>query len=319
MRKIIIICMLALLLTACNRKIDINEIEDIPLENIKLVESLSPQGFTGSSLNKIELYSNGEVYWIQHDGVGFEKENIIKKELIAKNCTEIKEDDEGGIIITGDGISNEVGWIKFNKINENNTDKVKIPEYVINEYINVINTIEDTYLDEEIRYDLIYFNNDYIPDLVATKQGYWVSLYLFDDSKTYDFGIHNPIDQWGYGAGGNSGYDYIEKSGIIINNNADYAGAIMTKSYFILNSNYEFDVLSNTFLGSEISKEDEEYELVMDAFESYGGYYYNNEKISEEVYNEKIKNIEKDDMISKIMTGEKEAEEIIKDLENIIL
>ena len=43
----------------------------------------------------------------------------------------------------------------------------------------------------------IHFNNDYIPDLVATKQSYWVSLYLFDDSKTYDFGIHNPIDQWG--------------------------------------------------------------------------------------------------------------------------
>jgi hypothetical protein len=110
--------MLVLLLTACNRKIDINENEEIPLENIKLVESLSPQGFTGSSLNKIELYSNGDVYWIQYDGVGFEKENIIKNEVIAKNCTEIKEDDEGGIIINGEVASDVAPWINFSNLDE---------------------------------------------------------------------------------------------------------------------------------------------------------------------------------------------------------
>ena len=202
---------------------------------------------------------------------------------------------------------------------DNNIVTEDIPQYLINEYINVINTIEDKYLDEDIRYDLIYFDNDYIPDLVATKQGYWVSLYLFDDSKTYDFGIHNPIDQWVYGAGGNSGYDYIEKRGLILNNNADFAGAIMTKSYFILNSNYEFDVLSNTFLGAEISKEDEGYEMVIDAIESYGGYYYNDEKISEEDYNEKLENLIKEEVSSKILYGNKTATEIINELENMVL
>lgn len=118
---------------------------------------------------------------------------------------------------------------------------------------------------------------------------------------------------------GNSGYDYIEKCGIILNNNADYTGVIMTKSNLILNENYEFDILSNTFLGAEIKKEDEEYEYVMEAYESYGGYYYNEEKITFEEYDKMLNNIISTDNISKIMTGENTAKEVINELEKMAL
>lgn len=310
MKKIILVCILSLLLTACKDNMviiendsNINSDNDIVREeDIKLIESLTPHGFAGSSLNKIELYSNGNVYWILYDGTFFEENNSIKKELIAKNSIKIENDVDGGIIITGEKISNVDKWIKFSNFDEENTI-TKLPKEIADAYIDVINNLKNN--NENLQYSLIFFNNDEIPDLVVTNLGYWVSLYIYDNGK-----IYNIVDEWPYGAAGNSGYDYIEKSGIIINNNADYAGAIMTKSYLILNSNYEFDVLSNTFLGAEISKEDEGYELVMDAFESYGGYYYNDEKISEEDYNEKLNNIMKDDMISKIMIGENTVEEI---------
>ena len=43
------------------------------------------------------------------------------------------------------------------------------------------------------------------------------------------------VDGWGYGAGGNSGYEYYEKAGVISNFDQDGAGAEYYSSYFALN------------------------------------------------------------------------------------
>ncbi len=83
-----------------------------------IVNQVSPSGFMGSSLYRVILYSNGEVYLQTFDGNGYEQGNIISQELIAKNANSIKaaEDEEhyGEVIIQGgEAVNREMGWISF--------------------------------------------------------------------------------------------------------------------------------------------------------------------------------------------------------------
>lgn len=83
---------------------------------VGLVKSLTPTGFAGSSFNKIEMYSDGSVYWIQYDGAGEADENIVKNLKISNNAEDIEmlHEDEG-IFVKGDRVGDvETGWLKFN-------------------------------------------------------------------------------------------------------------------------------------------------------------------------------------------------------------
>ena len=96
-------------------KIRINSLNG---KEIILKKSLTPTGFAGSSFNRIELYSSGDVYWIQFDGAGFYYENIIQDTLIATNATDIEMYDDEGINVKGNNMKSEdvlnLGWLKFN-------------------------------------------------------------------------------------------------------------------------------------------------------------------------------------------------------------
>lgn len=85
-------------------------------EENTLVKTLAPTGFAGSSNNRVELYKNGEVYWIQFDAAGFDYENIIGNVLISNNATDIEMFEEEGIRVKGDKAKDdiEIAWIKFN-------------------------------------------------------------------------------------------------------------------------------------------------------------------------------------------------------------
>jgi hypothetical protein len=84
-----------------------------------LAKSLTPTGFAGSSLNRIDLYSNGDVYWVQYDGEGLADKNIIKNDLIATGAIDIQLLDMEEINVVGENVEivDEVGisWIYFNK------------------------------------------------------------------------------------------------------------------------------------------------------------------------------------------------------------
>ena len=193
-------------------------------------------------------------------------------------------------------------------------------EYIINqayttnlvdyakEYIKIIEKIETDYPESNITGDFIYFNNDDIPDLVIGVSGYWVSLYIYENGTVY-----NPVDEWGYGAMGNPGYDYQEKKGVIFNFNTDFAGEIFTSSISVLNSKYEFDTLYFTGASDEstISQEAKK------ALEEYGGYFYNDQKLSKQEYNNKLKglSIDIDENNSKPLDGKKTINEIKKELQ----
>ena len=71
-------------------------------------------------------------------------------------------------------------------------------------------------------YDLIWFDEDSVPELVVDSSGYAMTMYAFNDGK-----LNAPMVDWAYGAGGNHGYEYSEYNNCIRNYNTDYAGAIM--------------------------------------------------------------------------------------------
>ena len=52
-------------------------------------------------------------------------------------------------------------------------------------------------------------------------------------------GIHCPIYEWPFGAGGNAGYDLLTKHAAVANFDHDYAGLIGYETYMIMNEKYE--------------------------------------------------------------------------------
>ena len=89
--------------------------------NATVKMTLSPSGFMGSSLKKVILYSNGEVYMINYNGDGYEEKNIVSRELLAKNADIIiykGQEEFESIIIKGknvEKINTNYSWIEFEK------------------------------------------------------------------------------------------------------------------------------------------------------------------------------------------------------------
>lgn len=83
--------------------------------------------------------------------------------------------------------------------------------------------------NEDNIYDLIYFDNDDIPELVVGKNGYDVSLFSYKNGHAVCY-----MYEWSYGIGGNAGYYYSPKNSLIHNTDFDYAGAIQYDNYYAI-------------------------------------------------------------------------------------
>lgn len=142
-------------------------------------------------------------------------------------------------------------------------------------YIDIIESLDD----EECEYNLIYFDDDDIPELVVGKNEYYISMYTFSDGE-----IYNLIDHWGYGAMGNSGYEYVPRKNSLRNKDSDYAGLIVYTTYMEIGKNHSLDTVAEieTFNfddsnGNGIPDDDE-----MDSAEKYTKSFINGSEISEE-------------------------------------
>lgn len=121
--------------------------------------------------------------------------------------------------------------------------------------------IESAENSSELYYNLIYIDNDDIPELVTGYDGYWVSMYTYADGEIYTL-----MDHWGYGVMGNTGYQYAPKLNSIRNYNTDYAGLILWTAYASNtdNSELEWSTVIETYYfddknGNDIPDEDEPY------------------------------------------------------------
>lgn len=85
-------------------------------------------------------------------------------------------------------------------------------------------------------YNLIYFDDDDIPELVSGVRGYYISLYTFQDGRIYTL-----MDCEAYGAGGNPGYQYVPGKNSRRHYNTGYAGLILSTTYASISDQHTMD------------------------------------------------------------------------------
>lgn len=157
-------------------------------------------------------------------------------------------------------------------------------------YIEKIQEIEQSKdVSENKTYNLVYINDDNIPELISANNGYSISAYTFKDGKTYTL-----FEYWPYGAMGNKGYEYIEKENIIRNYNSDFAGLMEYVTFYTIDENleikscYDKDLVKYNFDDVNENGGPDEGEYDENDFKTYS-YYYGEKEITEKEYNEYLK------------------------------
>lgn len=100
----------------------------------------------------------------------------------------------------------------------------------------------DRFADYE--FDMVYLDEDDIPELAAGPTGFYVSIYTYEPGngeESMSGTLHTVMDQWRYGAFGNQGYEYLPEENMIRNYDADYAGSVQMTFYMNMNKEYELD------------------------------------------------------------------------------
>lgn len=142
-------------------------------------------------------------------------------------------------------------------------------------YAQIVKTF--CYADYQLTYDLIYVDDDDIPELVAGTEC-CVSLYSFKDDHACPL-----MYLWTYGAMGNIGYEYSPKNNVIYNGNADDAGATYYNTYMAIDDERKLvisywtkdfsssEYVTTTKYYSEIDKDisEDEIKKVIDKYASY--------------------------------------------------
>ena len=189
-------------------------------------------------------------------------------------------------------------------VQNENGDVVETLEPWQKAYLNLLQAIAleqtDIY-NKELTYKLIYINEDEIPELVVSQNGYFVSVFTYAPEGQYGDvkEVNVLLENCGYGAMGNVGYYYLPKDNIIYNYNADFAGAAGTTWYGYINENNQLDS-KYTIYFEDIDMQDDSEECK---------YYFNGKEISKDLYE-----TYKIDGNFKFIEGNKKAYEIVEDI-----
>ena len=150
------------------------------------------------------------------------------------------------------------------------------------EYLKLIDQMEEEYQGETIKYDLIYLNNDRIPDLVVGLPGQWISIYLYEGGQMYTVWDKKVCD---------NDFTCLYREGVIYSH---YTIGQKFKDFqylYFLKPDHTFDILSVTYEGNwGEDAADPEIDYFNDLCYNWnlgdkGDWYYNGNKISkEEVY-----------------------------------
>lgn len=129
------------------------------------------------------------------------------------------------------------------------------------------------------QYDLIDFDGDDIPELVAGNNGYHMSLYTYSDGSVYAL-----MNDWAYGAMGNAGYEYSPGKNSLRNYNADYAGLVNYLTYMTIGQQHSLEqvvqiVIYNFDDVNENGIPDEEEQ---DSYGNYGTLKIDGKEVTEE-------------------------------------
>ena len=174
-------------------------------------------------------------------------------------------------------------------------------------YADIVAEFEEHFADLGYTYDLIYFDDNDIPELVVDVNGYRMNVYTYDSGKVYMV-----INDWKYGASGNHGFEYIPKQNVLHNQNADFAGAVVYETYLKINENHELvDYYDDSLSFWYFEDKDGNYAPSDDEILENGEaiYYLGDNKITKEEYDSYI--IDGD---YEYIEGKMSAEEILAEL-----
>ena len=160
-----------------------------------------------------------------YDGVASMEERLEYEEVTSDGMLEF--DRDGGdqseffyLLVEENGVYRlEYGYY-LDDVEEDTS--VSTPTSYQEAYTQIINEWIDAYPEDvdELRFSLVYFDEDDIPELVAEPGYCCLSMYTYKNGQ-----VHLVVDEWGYGAGGNPGYFYLPKKNVLYNHDADMAGA----------------------------------------------------------------------------------------------
>lgn len=132
-----------------------------------------------------------------------------------------------------------------------------------------------------LSYALINFDGDDTPELVVSH-GSAVSLYTYAGGRVYTL-----MDAWGFGAGGNAGYEYVPGGNVMRNFNSDFVGAVRYETYYRIGEKHRFEPYYDQELYTTLF-EDKNGNQVPDSDEPVDEntvhYYYGTNELSAEDY-----------------------------------
>lgn len=215
-----------------------------------------------------------------------------------------------GCDIQSRNVNNEIEY----KTEQNNT--IKLSEVVARKYIDVVNEYENGKKDDfegELKYELIYFNEDDIPELIVNNLGYFVEIISFKDGEIVR------SEPMSYGAWGIAGYTYAEKCSAIFVTDTDMAGAIANVGVMKYDDCFEMvDSLVKVTVGAEVNETEEGYDEIQKYLDEYGGYYYNGQKVDEGEYDRRMNELNIGGELKELTYASKTSSEMITLLENSI-
>ena len=130
--------------------------------------------------------------------------------------------------------ANQNGESESSTESDQKTDATETAGYA-EAYLEVVNAFNDEYKNaENTVYNLIDFDGKGSKELVIFMPGL-VSMYTYANGRVYTL-----IDGFGYGVGGNGGYDYIPGGNVLRGFNNDYAGAVCYENYYHVDEKLRF-------------------------------------------------------------------------------
>ena len=169
----------------------------------------------------VETYGDTSFAVVYYRGYNYGSKRLFANETLSDNLTEELE------VVSISEICNYLS---------NGKENGEFSDY--KEAYEAVSRLFELDCSWELGYDLIYFDEDDIPELVLGLSGYYVSMYTYHDGKVYTL-----MDYWGYGAGGNGGYEYCPGKNSLRNFNADDAGAIVYTTYMTVNDQHSLELV----------------------------------------------------------------------------
>ncbi len=155
--------------------------------------------------------------------------------------------------INNNGSSNQSSNLTSNNSDDNieSVDKkyedpytAPISSEILNAYKSKISEIGSK-RGGDIKYDLIFLDDDNIPELVVTELGMRTALYTYVDGKVvYAMDDEEELG-FSFGAGGNPGYDYLPRENVIKNFTQESMGLVIYTNYYKLDEKSHKIVKSN--------------------------------------------------------------------------